>query len=257
MDGLSPVISWLKQRKVRVGVIDHSCYSGNTIELGERHNICAIATTSGQRLSYVLGTIFGNFNHKDLGEYYLKQRAAFFTPSLPRLVNDDYDQSIYKAFDKHIFINVDEVINFMNTQSKLDEFNKSISVMKQKLGSHMLDINGLRKYEGLINEISRDYLGLLPLMQKKIKVGNYEFASAIFRVSEDQVFKQLQTINISKGHRAGDVARRFVKRFDDMSLRSELDQLAQEIIAAERAYYVKLNHDVIGANHPCSKIRLN
>ena len=51
--------------------------------------------------------------------------------------------------------------------------------------------------------------------------------------------------------------RRFVKRFDDMSLRSELDQLAQEIIAAERGYYAKLNHVVIGANHPCSKLRLN
>ena len=129
--------------------------------------------------------------------------------------------------------------------------------MKKNLGPHMLDITALQKYEDLINKITRDYLDLLPLMQKKIKVGNYEFASAIFRFSNEQVFKQLQTINTSKGHRAGDVARRFVKRFDDMSLRSELDQLAQEIIAAERAYYAKLNHGVIGANHPCSKLRLN
>ena len=69
LDTLSPVISKLQKRNIKVGIIDHSCYSGNTIELGAQYNICAIATASKTRLSYVLDTVFGNFDYKDLGEY--------------------------------------------------------------------------------------------------------------------------------------------------------------------------------------------
>ena len=170
---------------------------------------------------------------------------AFFTPSLPRAVGDVYDQAIYEAIDQHIFINVDEVINYMNTKTRLNGFEQGLAIMKKELGPLMNDPSVLKDYEKLVKEISNDYLVLLPLMKEKRKVGEYEFASAVFRVSDMNVYKNLQNIKTSNGELSGDVARRFVKRFDDINLQSKMDVLAQKIITAERAYYDKLNHDMV------------
>ena len=158
-------------------------------------------------------------------------------------MGDVYDQAFMSAIDQHIFINVDEVINYMNNRTRLNGFEQGLAIMKKELGPLMNDPSVLKDYEKLVKKISNDYLVLLPLMKEKRKVGEYEFASAVFRVSDINVYKNLQNIKTSNGELSGDVARRFVKRFDDVNLQSQMDILAQKIITAERAYYAKLNHN--------------
>jgi hypothetical protein len=87
MDRTISVIKDLKERGIKVAIIDSSCYSGNSQVLAN-YGACVISTTGSNSLSYpeFKRVLFGKFlKGKNLEQVFLEARADSKSPSIPEI----------------------------------------------------------------------------------------------------------------------------------------------------------------------------
>ncbi|MBC7428528.1 MAG: hypothetical protein H7336_07955 [Bacteriovorax sp.] len=105
VDDLEELVKLTNEKGIKLGIVDLSCYSGNTMALKKNApNTCIITATGPKHYGYAGGSAFtGRFiknlkKGESLESIFLKSRAESTDPAYPMISTDESDQIVAEVY---------------------------------------------------------------------------------------------------------------------------------------------------------------
>jgi hypothetical protein len=178
MDRFEKILTLASEKGIKVGLVDLSCFSGNSLKISNK-NICVISASGENQYSYVdqnnASTSAGIYNAfgarfldglktgQNLEDIFLKARAGSFNPDFPMISTDTgsiVNNLIYKLISPYLMYNyksttdfsesydpLDLSKSFCKTQTQFDEVQKRMDEIKNlsSIPGNLLDTTNLKK----------------------------------------------------------------------------------------------------------------
>lgn len=187
VDALKSLVDVATREGVKLGIIDYSCHSGNTLALANA-NTCVIASTGPDHFAgagtYAFGTVVSEALKKGrtLEEAYLEARSRFNDVSFPMIsspAGKEVQEKIYTPMTPYLYYhhpNQDKFIPFMEEKVSagadscdLDEGISTIMKEVQSVSRFQIDkesLDELREFQKAVTE----YNSFLKELKEKMRI---------------------------------------------------------------------------------------
>ncbi len=187
LDDLASIIALAEEKKVKLALIDLSCYSGNTLNLPHK-NSCIISAAGSKHLAFTSAQSFSlNFTSnlhkgKNLEDIFLEAREADSTsmefPMISTPEGATINAHLYEALSPYLLYSPNETesplkYSFSPFDSSVSHTEKAICLRKESYTSLQNLINSL---EAIFPNLSK-----LKLAIKKYQDFQMEYASALLQ----------------------------------------------------------------------------
>jgi hypothetical protein len=202
LDQLSKLTKLAKEKGIKLGIIDFSCHSGNSLSLANE-NTCVISSSGTNHYGYssFAEQFYANMDQgKSLEDVFLKTRSEGTTPSFPMIstrIGKQLNDEEYPLFSPYL-----NTVNKAGDADKLGPYLRSVfegnnaCVREQNFGKLMAQLEEFQKTIGALNSKKNHSVELIEVL-KSYKKDQDDCIEALKKINYP-LYEKKETI--SYGH---------------------------------------------------------